>query len=194
MQLPHFVIVAGTVTEADEFDATDPTEGLVVVWAAGEVVLDDATMIGEVDRVGARVGIEEDVTVGTPPVDEELLVDEGPAGGDEGGTEVDVGAKGIELGVELGVGLGVTLGVTEYAVVDGSTGVDVLDVEETTTGGVLCATFITDESGTFTTGVSLGWGWGVVGDALSGAGAAPYTGTLSSHGAGQTAVTRAQWV
>ena len=136
MQLPHFVIVAGTVTEADEFDATDPTEGVVVVRAAGEVVLDDATVICEGGTVGALVEIEEDITVGTPPIDEELLVDDGPAVGDEGGTEVDIGAEGIELGVELGVGLGVGLGVTEYAVVDGSTGGDVLDVEETTAGRV----------------------------------------------------------
>ena len=113
--------------------------------------------------VAALVVMEEDNTVGPPPVDERLLVNEGSAVGVELGTEVNVGAEGVGLGVEVGV--------AEDAVVDGSTGVDVLEVERTTAGGVLSGTFkaggftaggVVDESGTFPTGVSLACGWAVV--------------------------------
>lgn len=71
--------------------------------------------------------IEEDVTVGTPVEDHGLDITVGSA------EDVDVGVAVAEIRVRVEVG------VAEDTVVGRSTGVDILDLEGTTPGGVLCS-------------------------------------------------------
>ena len=137
--------------------------------------------------------LEGDVTVGAP-VDDRLEITVGSTEDfSEGFVEgIEVGVDvGVDVGVEVrGIRLGVELGVVEDAVVGGSTGVDVLDVEGVAAAGGACATL------GLTVGVVTTGGVVDVESLLKkDCGRAPYTGASSEHGSvGHTAVTRAQWV
>lgn len=72
--------------------------------------------------------IEEGVTIGTPVEDHGLETTTGSAEG----VDVSVAVEGMRVGVEVSV--------AEDAVVGGSTGVDILVVEETAAGDVVDTT------------------------------------------------------
>ena len=184
------MIDAGTVTDADELDAAEPTDTAVVGCVTGKVGLDDAAVL------------DAGVVVGTPVEFEGLEFTVGTIGGVDVGVAAGVKRLGVELGgVEDAV---IEDAVVEDAVVGGSTGVDVLDVEGIAASGVLeitgaltveeiTAGGIVDEGGTSPAGVSAVEPPGT--PVLSVKGSTPYTGTFSEHGSvGQTAVTLAQWV
>lgn len=105
------MIDAGTVTEADELDAREPTENAVVDGTTEGLAWDDAAVLDRGVIVGASVEADElDFTVE-------------PTEGVDIGIDVWVEAEGTRLGVEVGV--------VEDAVVDGGTGAAVLEVEDT---------------------------------------------------------------
>ena len=110
------MIDAGTVAEAEELDAAEPTDNVVLRWVTGKGALDEAAALGSGVIVGASV--------------------------EDDGLEITVGStEGVDVGVAVdGIRLSVELGGVEDAVVGGRTDVDVLDVEGIPTGGELSIT------------------------------------------------------
>ena len=135
------MVDAGTVAEAEELDAAEPTDNVVLRWVTGKVALDEATALGSGVIVGASVEDDGlDITVGsTEGVDVGVIVG---ASVEDDGLDITVGStERVDVGVAVdGTRLSVELGGIEDAVVGGRTEVDVLDVEGIPTGGELCIT------------------------------------------------------